>query len=121
MKLILTVAVLAVLSASVAFAKARIVDCAITALPSNEVQFKGKCSFMPDVGGSFTLMDAAGRDKFYGTVGMVSVTLTGKETAEVSGLVLDNGGGHNSRWGAAKRSRVDRACWDGDDFRICAW
>ena len=46
---------------------------------------------------------AKGRDTFYGSIGMVSVTLTGKNMAEVSGLVVDAGGAHNSRWGAATR------------------
>lgn len=120
-KWITTLTAIALLSAPSAFATGRIVDCSISNLPGNELQFKGKCNFIPEAGGSFTLMDAAGRDKLYGTVGMVSVNLTGKDTAEVSGLVLDKSGGHNSRWGSAKRSRLDRACWDGGDFRICAW
>lgn len=111
-----------VLAPGVTQAKGRVVGCAITSLPGNEVQFKGKCRFLPDGGGSFTLMDADGDDSFYGDIGMVSVTLTGKNTAEVSGLVLDPaGGGHNSRWGEARRSASDGACWDGSDFRICAW
>lgn len=121
MKLITALTAIAILSASVAIAAGRTVDCSISTLPGNEVQFKGKCNFVPEAGGSFTLMDAAGRDKLYDNVGMVSVYVTGKDTAEVSGLVLDNSGGHNSRWGSAKRSRLDRACWDGDDFRVCAW
>lgn len=106
----------------VAEAKGRVVSCAITSLPGNAVQFKGKCRFLPEGGGSFSLMDAAGRDRFFGDIGAVSVTLTAKDTAEVSGLVLDpGGGGHASRWGTAQRSASDGACWDGDDFRICAW
>ena len=122
MKLSPVVAALLLLAPTAALAKGKVVDCAITSLPGNDVQFKGKCTFLPEAGGSFTLMDAKGKDNFYGTIGMVSVYLTGKDTAEVSGLVLDEGGGgHNSRWGAAKRSQKDRACWDGEDFRVCAW
>lgn len=121
MKLSPAFAALLLLTPVAALAKGKVVDCAITSLPGNEVQFKGKCRFLPEAGGSFTLMDAKGNDMFYGTIGMVSVYLTGKDAAEVSGLVLDAGGGHNSRWGAAKRSQQDRACWDGEDFRICAW
>jgi len=122
MKLSPVLAALLLLAPTAALAKGRVVDCAITSLPGNDVQFKGKCSFLPEAGGSFTLMDAKGKDMFYGSIGMVSVTLTGKDTAEVSGLVLDEGGGgHNSRWGEAKRSKTDGACWDGSDFRICAW
>jgi hypothetical protein len=112
--LILTAALL--LIPAQALASGRIVQCAITS--GGVVEFKGKCKFLPEAGGSFTLLDAAGKDTFYGSIGMVSVYVTGKDTAEVSGLVL---GGNNSRWGSAKRSNKDRACWEGSDFRICAW
>ncbi|WP_146256109.1 hypothetical protein [Aestuariivirga litoralis] len=105
----------------VAEARDRVVDCAILSLPGKAVQFKGKCNFMPEAGGSFSLADADGKPKLYGDIGVVSVTLTGKDTAEVSGLVIDSGGGHSSRWGTARRAADDRACWDGEDFRICAW
>ena len=121
MRSLFVLAALLVVAPLSAEAKGKMVDCAITSLPGNEVQFKGKCRFVPEAGGSFTLMDAAGKDRFYGEIGMVSVTLTGKDMAEVSGLVLGAGGGHNSRWGEARRSAADRACWDGTDFRICAW
>lgn len=122
MKLSAILATVLILLPAVAVAKEKVVDCAITSLPSNDIQFKGKCKFVPEAGGSFTLMDAKGKDKFYDTIGMVSVTLTGKDTAEVGGFVLDEGGGgHNSRWGEAKRSKKDGACWDGADFRVCAW
>lgn len=122
MRRCLPLAVLLVLAPAMAEAKDRVVRCAITSLPDNAVQFKGKCRFLPEGGGSFSLADAGGKDAFYGDIGVVSVTLTAKDTAEVSGLVLDpGGGGHVSRWGAAKRSASDGACWDGADFRICAW
>lgn len=122
MKLSPVLAAILIILPTAAFSKAKVVECAITSLPSNEVKFKGKCRFLPEAGGSFTLMDANGKDEFYDAIGMVSVNLTGKITAEVSGLVLDEGGGgHNSRWGEAKRSQRDAACWDGEDFRVCAW
>lgn len=106
---------------SLASAKERIVRCAILSLPGGEVQYKGKCAFLPEEGGSFSLSSAAGKDKLYGEIGAVSVTMTGNGTAEVRGLVLDPAGAHNSRWGEAKRSVKDSACWDGEDFRVCAW
>ena len=104
-----------------ALAKDRVVDCAVLSLPDKAVRYKGKCSFMPEAGGSFSLASPTGKAKLYGSIGIVSVTLTGKDVAEVSGLVIDAGGGHNSRWGSASRSTEDRACWDGSDFRVCAW
>lgn len=122
MRLIVALALLAVALSSVTSAKGRVVDCRISSLDGAYVQFKGRCQFTPEPGGSFSLSDASGKAKFYSTISVVSVYLTGKDTADVSGLVLDPaGGGHNSRWGEAKRSTKDRACWDGSDFQICAW
>lgn len=122
MKAAITLVALTILTSAEAFAKDRIVDCSITSLPGNEVQFSGKCRFSSEKDGSFTLMDAKGGDLLYERISLVHVFLTGKGSAEVSGLVLDEGGGgHNSRWGAAERSKKDAACWEGSDFRICAW
>lgn len=122
MKLCAILAAVLVLIPTAAVSKDRVVECAITSLTGGDVEFKGKCKFMPEAGGSFTLMDAAGKDIFFDSIGMVSVTLTGKDTADVSGFVIDEvGGGHSSRWGEVKRSKKDGACWDGDDFRVCAW
>lgn len=122
MRLIVALALLAVVLPTGASAKGRVVDCRISSLDGAYVQFKGRCRFVPEPGGSFSLSDASGKAKFYSTISIVSVYLTGKDIAEVSGLVLDpGGGGHNSRWGEAKRSTKDRACWDGSDFQICAW
>jgi len=118
----LLLALLLALLPAAAEAKGRVVNCAITTLPGNAVQFKGPCRFLPEGGGSFSLVDKAGGDRLFGNIGAVSVSLTAKDSAEVSGLVLDpGGGGHGSRWGSATRSPRDGACWDGADFRICAW
>jgi len=122
MRLIVALVLLAAVLPTGASAKGRVVGCRISSLDGTSVQFKGRCMFVPEPGGSFSLSDASGKAKFYGTISVVSVYLTDKDTAEVSGLVLDpGGGGHNSRWGEAKRSTKDRACWDGSDFQICAW
>lgn len=122
MRLVAALAMLTLLVPSAAYSKGRVVDCRISSPDGAYVQFKGRCKFVPEPGGSFSLSDAAGKAKFYGTISIVSVYLTGKDTAEVSGLVLDpGGGGHNSRWGEARRSTKDRACWNGSDFQICAW
>lgn len=122
MRRMLTIAMTAILISSTAYAKGRVVDCRISSPDDAQVQFNGKCKFVPEAGGSFSLSDASGKNKFFGTISIVSVFLTGKDTAEVGGLVLDpGGGGHNSRWGEAKRSKKDGACWEGSDFRICAW
>jgi hypothetical protein len=78
--------------------------------------YDGKCDFSAEKGGSFSIKPI-GRDAFDGaTVISVSVTLPG--VAEVRGLTRD---GINSRWGEAKRSASDRACWVGDGFKICVY
>lgn len=78
--------------------------------------YDGKCDFSAEKGGSFSIKPI-GRDAFDGaTVISVSVTLPG--VAEVRGLTRD---GINSRWGEAKRSASDRACWVGGDFKICVY
>lgn len=47
MKLVMLFATIALLNASVAFAKGKLVDCSITSLPGNDVQFKGRCRVIP--------------------------------------------------------------------------
>ena len=121
MKIRLLAAAALLLTPTAALSKDRVVDCAVLSLPDKTVQYKGRCRFMPEAGGSFSLASPTGKPKLYDRIGIVSVTLTGKDTAEVSGLVIDASGGHNSRWGEASRSTADRACWDGADFRVCAW
>ncbi|MCQ4191210.1 hypothetical protein [Methylocystis suflitae] len=84
---------------------------------SNGAQaFNGQCEFSAENGGSFSITPV-GKSTFDGaTVISVSVTLPG--VAEVRGLTRD---GINSRWGEAKRSKTDPACWVGSDFKICVY
>lgn len=102
-------------------AGAKIVQCDILSLPGQSVQFSGKCVFQPEGGGSFSLSAIDRQSTLYGDMAVVNVVVVEKGLAEVSGLVIDKtGGGHTSRWGQARRSIQDKACWDGADFRICA-
>ena len=78
----------------------------------------GKCRFHPDAGGSFTLQHASEGRALTGPILSVSVTVVRPGVAEVRGLTS---AGINSRWGEARRSTTDRACWVGADFRVCAW
>ncbi len=82
---------------------------------SNTV-FNGKCKFMPEAGGSFSLSNFSEKPMF-DEVTIVSVTIVEKGVAEVRGLTTR---GNNSRWGEAKRSTKDPACWVGSDFIVCA-
>ncbi|MDB5722848.1 MAG: hypothetical protein JWP15_3466 [Alphaproteobacteria bacterium] len=84
---------------------------------SGAAPFRGPCRFLPDKGGSFSL-DPIGRKTFSSEISTLSVFVTGPGVAEVSGLTA---AGINSRWGEARRSRKDPACWEGADFRICVY
>ncbi len=82
----------------------------------DEIQFQGNCIFKQYGGnGSFSLESSdgliAGRSS-------ISVSIIEPGIAEVRGLTTD---GINSRWGTAKRSKSDLACWVGSDFSICAY
>jgi hypothetical protein len=101
------------LPAGVAVAKPRTARCDIS---SEEAPYRGPCLFAAERGGSFSLTPV-GRRRFMGHVTLISVSLVGGGEAEVSGLTTS---GINSRWGHARRSRRDQACWVGQDFTICA-
>jgi len=79
--------------------------------------FDGQCLFDAEAGGSFALT-LPDDQAILGEIMLVSVAITEPGVAEVRGLTR---AGINSRWGTATRSKTDRACWIGEDFRICAW
>ncbi len=79
--------------------------------------FQGTCLFQSDSDGSFAL-SRSGKRRFLKNVDIVSISVMSRGKADVRGLTKQ---GINSRWGFAKRSRRDRACWIGADFKICAW
>ena len=94
----------------------RLVDCLVES--GGKVEFSGKCRFFSaDTSGSFALNAADGKSRLYGEILDVSVFIVAPGEAEVRGLTVH---GINSRWGPAKRSAQDAACWVGADFRICA-
>lgn len=95
-------------------AVARPARCVV--LGNGMTPFRGTCKFTPDVGGSFAI-DPIGKPGFDG-VTSIGVAIVSPGVAEVRGLTRD---GINSRWGEAKRSKSDPACWLGSDFKICAY
>jgi hypothetical protein len=110
--LLLGLAMLAL--ASAAHARPRTARCAIS---TEEAPYRGPCRFLPSGGGSFALEPVRGH-RFFGEITGISVEMTGRGEAEVRGLTTS---GVNSRWGAARRSRRDPACWEGQDFSVCAY
>jgi hypothetical protein len=85
-------------------------------------RYAGPCKFSLDHGGSFNIAPA-GQPEFFKHARQdpgltdIRVDVIGDE-ADVHGLTTN---GINSRWGSAKRSKSDHACWTGDDFSICAY
>jgi hypothetical protein len=94
----------------------KIVKCQIDS--AGEQAYKGKCLFIPDTKGSFALANPQKNKPLFDGITDVSVFIIEKGVAEVRGLTTD---GINSRWGEAKRSTEDKACWVGEDFKVCAW
>ncbi|MEA3036261.1 MAG: hypothetical protein QOH04_2026 [Sphingomonadales bacterium] len=84
-------------------------------ISTEEAPYRGPCRFLAERNGSFS-MTPAGRRFFFGGVSAISVAVVQPGQAEVSGLTA---AGINSRWGSARRSRRDPACWVGQDFTIC--
>jgi len=86
-------------------------------IKSSGTEYKGPCEFAPDGGGGSFSITPVGTPTFgFATVVTVSVVEPG--VADVWGLTAD---GINSRWGEAKRSTQDKACWTGSDFEVCAY
>jgi hypothetical protein len=116
---LLAIALLAI--SNHALAKDRIVKCQIDSNGESgktETIYKGSCVFIPDTKGSFGLANPVKDKPLTDTINMVNVIMIKKGVAEVRGLTMD---GINSRWGEAKRSVKDKGCWEGVDFKVCAW
>jgi hypothetical protein len=118
MKLALAIAAAAA-AAAIAFAASseaapRQARCVVSS--SGEV-YRGPCRFLAERGGSFSVAPI-GRRFLVGEISDVSVAIVRPGVAEVRGLTAD---GINSRWGEARRSTRDRACWVGSDFSVCAY
>jgi hypothetical protein len=112
--LLLSALALLIVPAAAGAAKPRQVTCLVK---SNGVaDYRGPCRFTPDSNGSFAV-DPVGRRSFPGGTSTVSLQTIAPGVAEVRGLTRE---GVNSRWGEARRSPKDRACWIGADFTVCA-
>jgi hypothetical protein len=108
-------ALILIAAASSATAAPRAARCVITS--DESPTWRGPCRFLADGrNGSFSISPARGN--FADEIGEISVTIISPGVAEVRGLTPD---GINSRWGEARRSRRDRACWVSSDFSICVY
>jgi hypothetical protein len=80
--------------------------------------FSGSCRFGPETGGTFSIASPAGEGVLYEGISIITVVVVAPGEADVFGLTS---AGINSRWGPARRSTADPACWTGSDFEICAY
>lgn len=80
------------------------------------VTYAGRCQYSQGPSGSFRIRHADQRT-ILPSITDIAVTVVAPGIAEVRGLTTT---GINSRWGPARRSRTDPACWTGADFEICA-
>ena len=109
------------LTAAIAFAigtanaKPRAARCVVTS--AGTPTWRGPCLFEAERGGSFTITRPGGA-AFGGTITAISLGIVSPGVGEVRGLTRD---GINSRWGEARRSPRDRACWQGEEFSVCVY
>jgi hypothetical protein len=113
--LILAALAVLIVPGGAAEAKPREARCLVKAAGAPD--YRGPCRFGPEERGSFTI-EPAGRRAFGNAVSSISVSIVSPGLAEVRGLTAE---GINSRWGEARRSKRDRACWLGSDFSICVY
>ncbi len=83
---------------------------------SSTLQYSGHCLFSLSENGAFTIRRSDGY--IMPSINQVNVYVLSPGIAEVRGLTTN---GINSRWGSAKRSQKDPACWTGSDFEVCAY
>ncbi len=97
-------------------ARERVVRCRIES--AGKIEVDGRCFFDAVEDGSFHLGNVDSSKPLFDEVLLLNVVIVARDVAQVRGLT---NAGINSLWGEAHRSVRDRACWDGDDFRICAY
>ena len=106
--------VAAAVPAALADAKPRPARCVIDA--AGAPRWSGACGFEAERGGSFTITPSRG--SFQNGVTSISLAIVRPGVGDVRGLTS---AGVNSRWGEARRSPRDRACWIGADFSLCVY
>jgi hypothetical protein len=103
--------------AAVTPAQARIARCVV--IVESRSLLDGPCEFRSeDRDGSFSLAAVNAQDWLMPDAGTISLWVTKPGLAEV--FVVQ---ARSSRWGQAKRSKTDRACWIGAEgsYKICAY
>ena len=114
-RLILAALAVLLIPEGAAQAKPRDAQCLVKSAGAPD--YRGPCRFTPEERGAFTI-EPARRRSFANGITTISASMVAPGLAEVRGLTRE---GVNSRWGEARRSRRDRACWLGSDFSICVY
>jgi hypothetical protein len=119
MKLTAALLLIAVVGGTASPAAASTARCIVK---TADASYAGPCRFSKDRGGSFNIAPL-GRTEFFKHArqdpGVTDIRVdVDRGEADVHGLTTS---GINSRWGEAKRSKLDRACWIGDDFSLCIY
>ena len=96
-------------------AQAKVARCEVNDSSGNS--YVGPCEFSAFEKGSFSIDPLIKGKKILGATS-VSVWIVEPGVAEVRGLTPH---GVNSRWGEARRSTSNKACWLGSDFKICVY
>ena len=78
--------------------------------------WRGRCAVQTLANGS--LVFQASRSRFPAGVQSISLTMTSPGVATVSSTGRDGG---SIVWGEARQSADDRACWLGENIRVCAY
>ena len=98
-------------------ARVKPAKCVIRQGPDlDQISYSDDCLFRAGENGTFSIRKNTGN--ILPSITNISVVMISPGVAEIRGLTVD---GINSRWGTAKRSFDDPACWTGADFEVCAY
>ena len=87
--------------------------------------YSGPCNFTVSKGGGFMIQAPSRKSLFLGSYSdmIVDVTSPGQADVVQLGLPYSGGGGGQAHalWGPSQRSTTEKACWVGEDYKICVY
>jgi hypothetical protein len=103
-------------SPSKADADSKTAECKIKSHPA-DTEFKGECEFIPSGGGSFSVVRSSGEAFVDGITEFVLQL----DTKTIAGFSARSDDGELNYLGSAEKSTVDAACWDAENYTVCAY